>query len=118
LLACANLDDLYSAVGGSSIRLAELEQSLDEVGISRDELAWTTINILGPNQTNRPGVLASLAGLVSEAGGNIIRTVNDTFADGGFSLRLVLSGMDEESKKKLLDLIRSSDITLSKVEIV
>ena len=118
LLACANLDDLYSAVGGGSIRLAELEQALDEVGISRDDLAWTTINILGPNQTNRPGVLASLAGLVSEAGGNIIRTVNDTLADGGFLLRLVLSGMDEESKKRLLELIRSSDIKLGKVEIV
>ena len=52
---------------------------MDEAGISREDLGWTTINIVGPTNTNKPGVLAYLAGLVSEFGGNILRTVNNTF---------------------------------------
>ena len=67
-LAAASLDDIYSALGGGAILEADIEEALDEVGISKEVLGWTTINIVGPSQTNRPGVLASLASLVSGLG--------------------------------------------------
>ncbi|MFZ3071337.1 MAG: HD domain-containing protein [Anaerolineaceae bacterium] len=118
LLACANLDDLYSAIGGGSIHLEELENALDLVGISKTALGWITVEVSGSNTSNRPGTLAYLAGLVSEAGGNIIHTIHTTAEDGSFYLRLVLAGLDESSRNDLLDLFNKSRFPLDKVEIV
>jgi (p)ppGpp synthase/HD superfamily hydrolase len=117
-LAAASLDDIYSALGGGAILEADIEEALDEVGISKEVLGWTTINIVGPSQTNRPGVLASLASLVSGFGGNIIRTVNNTFQDGSFTLRWVIDGVSEEKKQDLLQAFLTSEIRLTNVEIV
>jgi (p)ppGpp synthase/HD superfamily hydrolase len=117
-LAAASLDDLYSALGGGAIRLSDIDGALDEAGISKPVLGWTTINIFGPANTNKPGVLAYLAGLVSQYGGNILRTVNNTFQDGSFTLRWVIQGLDDDKKQDLLDKFLNCDISLTKVEIV
>jgi GTP diphosphokinase / guanosine-3',5'-bis(diphosphate) 3'-diphosphatase len=117
-LAAASLDDLYSALGGGAILMADVEEALEEAGISREILGWTTINIFGPSQTNKPGVLANLAGLVSKYGGNIQRTVNNTFQDGSFTLRWVIKGMDAEKKHDLLQAFLNCEINLTNVEIV
>ncbi|HOE70665.1 MAG TPA: HD domain-containing protein [Brevefilum sp.] len=117
-LAAASLDDIYSALGGGAILEVDIEEALDEVGISKEVLGWTTINVVGPSQTNRPGVLAYLANLVSGFGGNIIRTVNNTFQDGSFTLRWVIDGVNEEKKQSLLQAFLTSEIRLTNVEIV
>jgi len=117
-LAAASLDDLYSALGGGAVRLSDVEESFDEAGISKEVLGWTTINIFGPANTNKPGVLAYLAGLVSRFGGNILRTVNNTFHDGSFTLRWVIQGLDEDKKQDLLKVFLTCDIPLTQVEIV
>lgn len=117
-LSAASLDDLYSALGGGAILMADVEEALSEVGISREVLGWMTINIVGPSQTNKPGVLAHLAGLVSRYGGNIIRTVNNTFPDGSFTLRWVIQGLDEQQKQDLLQAFLNCEIHLTNVEIV
>ena len=117
-LAAANIDDLYSALGGGAITLQDLENALDEVGISKPVLGWISINIIGPANTNRPGVLAHLANLVSNFGGNILRTVNNTFSDGSFTLRWVIQGLDENQKPDLLITFLDCDINLTNVEIV
>ena len=118
LMACASLDDLYSAVGGGSISLAQLENALDLVGISRVGLGWITVEISGSNTANRPGALAYFASLVSEADGNIIRTVHTTAEDGSFYLRLLLTGISEEGKQKLSESFARSRFPLDRVEIV
>ena len=117
-LAAASLDDLYSALGGGAIRLGDVEEAADQAGIMRAVLEWSTINIFGPSDTNKPGVLAYLAGVVSEFGGNIIRTVNNTFQDGSFTLRLVVKGLDEEKKEALLQTFLHCEVPLTQVEIV
>ena len=117
-LAAASLDDLYSALGGGAIRLEDVDEALNQAGIMRAVLGWTTINIFGPSDTNKPGVLASLAGVVSEFGGNILRTINNTFEDGSFTLRWVIKGLDEDSKAELLEAFLSCEIPLTQVEIV
>jgi predicted amino acid-binding ACT domain protein len=81
-------------------------------------LGWTSINIVGPANTNKPGVLAQLANLVSHFGGNILRTVNNTFNDGSFTLRWVIKGLQEEQKAELLDMFLKSSVHLIQVEIV
>jgi (p)ppGpp synthase/HD superfamily hydrolase len=117
-LAAASLDDLYSALGGGAIRLSDVDEALDEAGISKEELGWTTINIFGPGHTNKPGVLAYLAGLVSRYGGNIIRTVNNTYLDGSFTLRWVIKSLEAEKKQELLEAFLNCEINLTQVEIV
>jgi (p)ppGpp synthase/HD superfamily hydrolase len=118
LLACANLDDLYAAVGDDSIYINELENALDLVGISQNSLGWTTVEVEGSIDSNRPGALAYFASLVGDAGANIIRTVNTTSANGHFSLRMVLNGLNADQKTKLCDLFDKSRFPLIKIEIV
>ena len=117
-LSAASLDDLYSAMGGGAVRLMDVDEALDEVGISKAVLGWTTINIVGPSNTNKPGVLDYLAGLISRFGGNILRTVNNTFSDGSFTLRLVIQGLGEEKEQELLDAVLNCEIDLREVDIV
>ena len=117
-LAAASLDDFYSALGGGAILLHDAKDALDEAGILPEILGWTSLNITGPNNTNQPGVLAYLAGLVSRVGGNILRTVNNTYPDGSFTLRWVIKGLDEEKKKELYKIFNECKIQLTKVDIV
>jgi (p)ppGpp synthase/HD superfamily hydrolase len=117
-LSAASLDDLYSALGGGAVRLSDVDEAMDETGVSREALGWTTINIVGPTNTNKPGVLAYLAGLVSKYGGNILRTVNNTFTDGSFTLRWVIQGITTAQKERLLEAFMNCEIELKKVEIV
>ncbi len=118
LLACANLDDLYAAIGDSSIYTHEFEDALDLVGISRSSLGWTTVEVSGDNSSNRPGVLSYLAGLVYESGGNILRTVSSSTPEGNFHLRMVLGGVEEDQKSILRELFGRSRFPLDKIEIV
>ncbi len=117
-LAAASLDDLYSALGGGAVRLGDVDAALNEAGISRSVLGWTTVNIVGPGNTNKPGVLAYLAGLISKFGGNILRTVNNTFNDGSFTLRWVIQGLNPSRKDELLQTFLNCEIELTQVEIV
>lgn len=117
ILACANLDNLYSAIGGGSIVLREFENALDFVEISRSALHWTSIEFKGSNTANKPGGLAYFASLISESGANIIRTVNTTTKEGDFHVRMVLTGLEEDEKHKLYDIFSRSRYPLDSIEI-
>jgi (p)ppGpp synthase/HD superfamily hydrolase len=117
LLACANLDDLYAAIGGGSITLNEFENALDLVKITRSALRWTSIHIEGSTSSNRPGGLAYFAGLVSEKGANIIRAVHTTTKNGGFQVRMVLTGLDDVQKDRLYWLFKEGRFLLDSIEI-
>jgi (p)ppGpp synthase/HD superfamily hydrolase len=117
LLACANLDDLYSAVGGGSIFVNEVENAMDLTGIKNTTLRWTSVQIRGNNSSNQPGALAYFAGLITEAGGNILRTVNTTSKNGDFHVRMVLKGLEIEQKDYLKKLFSESRFPLMEIEI-
>ena len=117
LLACANLDDLYSAVGGGSIFINEVENAMDLTGIKNSTLNWTSLHIRGNNSSNRPGALAFFAGLITEVGGNILRTVNTTSKNGDFHVRMVLMGLETEQKISLKKLFSESRYPLIEIEI-
>lgn len=117
LLACANLDDLYSAVGGGSIFVNEVENAMDLTGIKSSTLRWTSLQIRGNNSSNRPGALAYFAGLITEAGGNILRTVNTTSKNGDFHVRMVLKGLEDNQKDYLKKLFSESRFPLVEIEI-
>jgi (p)ppGpp synthase/HD superfamily hydrolase len=114
----ANLDDLYSAIGSGAIRLKDLSEVLDLVEISKTGLNWTSINVFGAKMSNKPGVLARLAGMISDAGGNIVRSVNNTLPDGGFYLRLVLADVESSKLEKIRDSYRESGMEFEDIEIV
>ncbi len=117
-LACANLEDLYAAVGGGAIRLEDLEQALETTGITKEALNWTSIYIIGTGKAHRPGTLARLASVVSNQGGNILRSVNNTLPDGGFELRLVVRHIDQEKQALLEKAFNESGIELCCLELV
>ena len=117
MLACANVDDLYAAIGESSVLLREFEDTLDLVGIQSTTRRWTSILITGSNKANRPGILASIAGLISKSSFNILRTVNHTFKDGTFQLRMVLPGLTDEQIAYLYQILDLQTFQLEKLEI-
>ena len=114
----ANLDDLYSAIGSGAIRLRDLSDVLDLVEISRTGLNWTSINVYGAKMSNKPGVLARLAGMISDAGGNIVRSVNNTLPDGGFYLRLVLADVESSKLEHIRQSYQESGLEFENIEIV
>jgi len=116
-LSCASLEDFYSAVGGGAVRLEDVNAALSELGISKGQLGWTTLNIDAGPQDNRPGILSLLAGLVSEQGGNIVRSVNDTLPDGGFLLRVVVKGLNSVSQEQLLHAFQNCGLCFRTLEL-
>ena len=118
MLACANIDDLYAAIGEGSILLREFEDTLDLVGLESDSPRWTSLLIFGSNKINRPGILASIAGMISKSGVNILHTVNHTFKDGTFQLRMVMPGLSQEKIAELYQMLdQNNSFSLDKVEI-
>jgi (p)ppGpp synthase/HD superfamily hydrolase len=117
LLACANLESLYEAIGGGSIFLDEVEGALDATHLTASQLQWTSIQIRGNNNSNQPGGLAYFASLITEAGGNILRTVNTTAKSGDFDVRMVLNGLSDEQKNHLRSLFNESRFPLTEIEI-
>jgi len=117
-LACANLEDLFAAVGGGAIRLEDLEQALETTGITKESLDWTSIYIVGTGKAHRPGTLARLASVVSNQGGNILRSENNTLPDGGFELRLVVRHIDQEKQVLLEKAFAECGIELRSLELV
>jgi len=117
-LSCAGLEDLYSALGGGAVRSSDLAHALDYLGISKEVLGWTTINIAADQQSHRPGVLARLAGIISDQGGNILRSVNDTMPDGGFAVRLVVKSLPPEKIADLRQSYLNSGYVFHTLEIV
>jgi len=117
-LACVNLDDLFAAVGGGAVQMEELEKALDSIGINKATLHWTTISLVGTGKSHRPGVLSRLAGMVSNHGGNILRSVNNTLPEGGFELRLVINGLNSEKEQFLKRAYQESGIEFLALELV
>ena len=116
-LACASMEDLFASLGSGAVRLIDLEKALDAAGITSAALNWLTVGLIGSRNANHPGVLAQLAMLVSQSGGNILRSVNNTLQTGGFYLRLVIGNLDLERGKLLRQSFEESRIELEDLEI-
>lgn len=116
-LAASSLEDLYASVGSGAIRQLDFADALINAGITQQNLNWTTFSISGTRNANRPGVLARLAHLVSQAGGNILRSVNDTQPDGGFYLRLVIKNLTPQKEEALRLAFLNADIEIASLEV-
>ncbi len=117
-LSSPSLQDLYSAVGGGALALDEVAAAFDQVGISKQQLNWTTVHLLGLPNANKPGILALVASLVSNEGGNILRVVNDTIEDGSFDITLVAQGLTEEKEKRLRAAYDNCPVAFRTLEMV
>jgi GTP diphosphokinase / guanosine-3',5'-bis(diphosphate) 3'-diphosphatase len=115
--ACASLEDLFTSIGGGAILLEDLRRILDELGLTKEVLKWTTINLIGDKDSDRPGIFAFLAGLVSKEGGNIVRLQQDS-TDEGFSIRMVARGLNEEKEQLLRESYVNSHVALTSIEVV
>jgi guanosine-3',5'-bis(diphosphate) 3'-pyrophosphohydrolase len=117
-LSCASLEDLYAAVGGGAIRIEDVVAQLDRFKVTKENLGWLTIDILGSSKANRPGVLVTVAGFVSASGGNIIRSVNNTFQDGSFAMRLIVINISPERQQQLNQDLLNCGIEFQNLELV
>ncbi|MBN2047242.1 MAG: HD domain-containing protein [Anaerolineaceae bacterium] len=119
LLASPNLDDLYAAVGGGAINLDDFAEQMDNVGLSKKDLRWTTMHLIGSSQANRPGVLAHLTGLISQSQSNILRVVNNTYPDDSYEIRIVTDEMTPEQESLIKEAMKdlAQDIQLEITEL-
>ena len=91
---------------------------MDDVGLSREKLGWTTIHIIGSITANKPGVLANLTGLVSKSHGNIIRSVTNTLPGGDFELTMLANHLDEKKRDKLIESYNCCGLDLKWFEVI
>ncbi len=117
-LACASLEDLYASLGSGAILSDDLLCAMNDAGITAETLGWTTVNMIVSSQSNYPGVLAQCAMLVFQAGGNILRSVNDTLPNGGFLLRLVIQNLTLENRQALRQAYLESGLEIETLEVV
>ncbi len=116
-MGCASLEDLYAAIGGGAIRLVDFQNALDKLAISKSTLKWTSINMSGSREDNRPGTLTVLIGLVSQRGGNIMRTVVNTQPDGSFLFRLIIEDLTADGENLLLNDFKNSPFHIQMLEL-
>lgn len=117
-LGASSLEDLYVALGSGAIRLVDVNRSLQQAGLTSDELRWTTVSLIGTPQSNRPGVLAALANLVSQQGGNILLSINNTLPEGGFYLRIVIQDLTVDKRDSLRLAFLQCGIDLLSLDVV
>lgn len=86
------LQELYVKVGGGFLSVPDVSKRLDDEGITKEELGWTTIQVSG---TDERGILKDLTLWVWKKGGNIINTVIPKRGKM-YELRLVVEGMESE----------------------
>jgi ACT domain-containing protein len=69
------------------------------------------------SQDNQPGTLAQLLKLISQHQGNILRAVNNTLANGDFSVHLVILNLSRQDELDLVDEFQSSPIQIKFFEM-
>lgn len=92
---CTSIEGLYLQLGHGRIGPAEVVSALTSLGVTREQLNWSTIRVTGPDQ---PGVLAEFSSLLSEMGKNII-SVHTRTARTRFELRLVATDLGPEDRQ-------------------
>lgn len=117
-LGCVTLEHLYAAFGGGAVQPHEIKEALEGLRLTKANLGWTSIQLAGPVNSNKPGVLTRMTGIVTSVGGDIIRTVTNTHHDGSYSIRLVVRGLTPEKEQTLRDVYNASGIPLIQMEIV
>jgi (p)ppGpp synthase/HD superfamily hydrolase len=117
-LGAASLEDLYVSLGSGAIRSQDISTALTNTDLIADQLKWTTISLVGTRESNQPGALARLANLVYQAGGNILRSVNNTLADGSFYLRIVVKDLSIERKENLRLAILECGLQFDSLDVV
>ena len=114
---CSSVEDLYTAVGGGTVRIVDFESALDKVGISKKNFKWTTISLIGSSQDNHPGTLAKLLQMVSLHKGNIMRAVNNSLPNGDFLVHLVILNLSRQDEIELLEEFQNCSIEINFLEI-
>ena len=118
-LASPYLQDLYIGVGGGAIPLEDFREALVKAKISRQELGWSSIYLVGPKHANKPGIMALLASVIWESGSNILRIVNNTYPDGSYDVRIVTVELTDEQRTHISSALQTlkNDVDLMMVEV-
>ncbi|MCX7928336.1 MAG: HD domain-containing protein [Patescibacteria group bacterium] len=102
-LSISTIFDLYHDIGSGAKNLEELAFSLQDLGVTKERLGYSSVGVFG---RNRQGILFALSGVISEFGGDIIKIKSNVFSDESFVLLLVVRGVDLYQEAKLFEKIR------------
>lgn len=86
---CSSLDGLYSQLGHQRLKPAEVIRALENLGITKAKLGWSSIGVVGQDQ---PGILAELTNMLHEMDKNIVGIQTRTVR-GRFNSRVVTSNL-------------------------
>lgn len=98
-LGCRTTGELLFAIGAGEIDEKRLDAVLDhgKIKINKETLGLTTVLVHGRNAN---GVLSHLSGVITQRGGDIVRSVNrDNW--GIFEIRIVIRGLRSEQEEAL-----------------
>ncbi len=101
---CTTLEGLYLQIGHQRLSTAEIVKTLVGLGITKEILGWSTIEVGGED---RPGILAELSSLLGSMDKNIIGVDNHN-QQGKFDLRLVVARLTDEERQQLITCLQTA----------
>ncbi len=98
-LGCENVENIYYKAAKGYLNIFKFEAILDDIGLIKDKLKWTTIEITG---NDKPGLLKIVTDNIAKYGGNIVKiTFNRGKKGEQFYLRVVAENIKSSSEQKL-----------------
>ncbi len=97
-IGCNNLDELYFMVGSQKDGFMDkIQAALQNAGISKEKLGWTTIRVRG---TDQPGILVNILEQLAAAEGNVINL--DLHVENGlFQIVLVADKLTPDKEAQI-----------------
>lgn len=112
---CSTITELAFLVTRSTDAMARFESSLDQLGITKEKLGWTSIELKGMNDSH--GILRDVVEWFREIGRTIIKDESRVFEDGSFTISMIIKDMSEEEQQKVRDLL-AIDTRFTSVKLV
>lgn len=104
-LGCRTIGELLFAIGAGEIDEKRLDSVLDrgKTKIDKETLGLTTVLVHG---RNAKGVLSHLSGVITQRGGDIVRSVNN-YDEGIFEIRIVIRELVKQQEDALREELES-----------
>jgi len=93
-----NYDELYFMIGTGSLNKIELNEILDISGITKQELAFTTVHVTG---IDRPKILLEILQIIGNMNKNIVHINQEMLSNNRFDVRILVKDLSKQEESIL-----------------
>lgn len=90
-----NYDELYFMIGSGSLSKKELSEVLDNSGITKKELGFTTVHITGQD---KPKILLEILQIIGNMNKSIVHIDQEIFQNKSFDVRIIVKDLSKQDE--------------------